>query len=170
MTDRVFTEIFQAGNGWSVRDFWLGVVELEFDIAPWGILDGRSHEALKDDRAAIIAACRHQSTVDGVPLPGFDHVIAFVHEPPVDTGTVGADAVLDQAAVRLDRYHRQIGRMLGHAVHEDGDRCVMGPAPGPPPAGDAVLPGIELWHGDPRLCSACLITLASPVSRGAVFE
>jgi hypothetical protein len=152
--DPVFTEIFRAGNGWSVRDFWLGCVDLDFDIAPWGILYGQSHEALRGDREGIAAVCRRQATVDGVALTGYDHVVMFVHEPPADTGTCGADAVLDQGAVLLEHYHRQIGQLLGIG-HVSSDPCVMGPLSTVTPT-VAVLPGIELWHGDRRLCSACV--------------
>jgi hypothetical protein len=157
--DPVFTEIFQAANGWSVRDFWLryGRVDLEFDIASWGILYGQSHERLREDRMGILACCRRQAMADGIDLTGFDHVVAFVHEPPADTGTCGGDAVLDQGAGPLERYHRHIGRLLGlrHPPGGADDRCVMGAGVAGPP-GEAVLPGVELWRGERRLCAACL--------------
>jgi hypothetical protein len=157
--DGAFTEIFRGDNGWSVRDFWLratrGRVDLEFDIAPWGILYGQSHAALREDRAAILGACRGQARSDGLPMTGFDHVIAFVHEPPANTGIAGRDAVLDQNAVRLERYYKEVGRLLGFG-HGPGVRCVMG-ASAPAGGGVAVLPGVELWHGDPQLCAECSV-------------
>ena len=166
--DGAFAEIFQEANGWSVRDFWRrstrGRLDPEFDIAPWGILYGRSHEALRDDRGGIIEACRRQAAADGMALAGYRHVIAFVHEPPVDTGTVGGDAVLDQAAVLIDRYHHQIGRLLGVEHPPGDDTCVMSRPLSAAPAGTAVLPGVELWHGGRRLCDACRVRTPRPRS------
>lgn len=159
--DPVFHEIFQAANGWSVRDFWrratLGLVELDFDIAPWGILCGQSQETLKDDRAAIIGACRRQAELDGLPLRGYDHLIAFVHEPPADTGMAGGDAVLDQGVILVERYYQQIGGLLGFGPTLGPKACcVMGRLGPPAPSALAVLPGVELWRTGRRLAVATL--------------
>lgn len=162
--DGVFSEIFQAANGWSIRDFWLrstlGRTNLRFDIAPWGVLYGRSHEALKDDRGEVIGACRHQAELDGLPMTGYDHVVAFVHEPPANTGTLNGDAVLDQGVVLLERYHRHIGHLIGfgHTLGPGGDDacCVMGPVNAATPTDVAVLPGVELWRSGRKLAAATL--------------
>lgn len=115
--DLVFAEIFQADNGWSLRDYWrrctFGHLEVNFDIGPWAVLPGASHRELHADRRAIVAACRAQAAADRVSLEHFEHLVAFVHEPPCDTGPSGRDVVLDQAPVTLEFYQRSIGRMLG---------------------------------------------------------
>jgi hypothetical protein len=112
---------------------------------------------LKDNRADIIGACRRQATLDGQQAAGYDHLIAFVHEPPVNSGTSGADAVLDQSAVLLERYHQHIGRLIGFRHAPSGDEsCVMGHLHVAAPGGVAVLPGIELWGGRRELCAECL--------------
>jgi hypothetical protein len=133
--DQVFTEVFQAANGRSVRDFWLrstfGHADVEFDIGPWAVLQGGAQETLKDDRAGTVAACRRQAERDAVPVAEFDHVVAFVHEPPSDAGPSGGDLVLDQHVRGLTRY-REIGRLigfgpaLGRAGWPDDPYCVMG--------------------------------------------
>lgn len=134
--DQVFTDIFQAANGWSVRDFWLrssfGHTDVGFDIGPWTVLQGGAQERLKDDRAGIIAASRHQAERDHVPLARYDHVVAFVHEPPSDVGMSGGDLVLDQSLRTPARYHQEVGHLLGFgpALGPDGrpgdPYCVMG--------------------------------------------
>jgi hypothetical protein len=127
--DEVFTDTFQAANGWSVRDFWrrssFGHIDVEFDIGPWVVLQGDSQERLKDDRAGIIAAFRRQAERDHVPLAGYDHVVAFAHEPPSDVGTSGGDLVLDQSAPA--GYRREVGRLIGFGPTLGPDPyCVMG--------------------------------------------
>jgi hypothetical protein len=154
--DQVFTEVFQAANGRSVRDFWLrstfGHTEVEFDIGPWAVLQGESQETLKDDRAGIVAACRRQAERDAVPVAGFDHVVAFVHEPPSDAGPSGGDLVLDQHVRSLTRY-REIGRLIG-----------FGPALGRDGRPDA--PYCVMGHGDCRVAAATLFRY-SPAFRAS---
>jgi hypothetical protein len=135
-SDGVFAEIFQGTNGWSVRDFWQPRADLEFDIAGWGVLYGQSHERLRDDREAILGACLWQARLDQVATGGWDHVIAFVHEPPANSGVVGADAVLDQGVGRIERYYQEVGRLLGFDSDFEAGA-----------GGTRVLPGVELWHG-----------------------
>jgi hypothetical protein len=125
--DQVFTDTFQAANGWSVRDFWrrssFGHADVDFDIGPWAVLQGGAQERLKDDRAGIIAAFRHQAERDHVSLTGYEHVVAFVHEPPSDVGTSGGDLVLDQTAP--ESYRREVGRLIGFGPAVS-PYCVMG--------------------------------------------
>lgn len=160
--DGVFAEVFRGANGWSVRDFWRrstgGRVDLAFDIASWGILYGQSHEDLRADREGILGACLWQAELDGLPMAGYDHVIAFVHEPPANTGVVGGDAVLDQDAVLVERYHREVGLLLGFEHGAGAGGCVLAPAgPAGASTGVAVHPGVELWRGEPRLCAECAV-------------
>jgi hypothetical protein len=165
--DHVFTDMFQAPNGHSVRDFWLrstfGSTDIVFDIAPWGVLQGRSQEELKDDRAAILSACRRQADRDGVPVAGYDHVIAFVHEPPANTGTVGADLVLNQS---VPPFHRQVGRLLGFgpALGSDGRSvdpyCVMG-------GGPCRVAAATLFRYDPAFRASARSVLTHPNRSGA---
>ncbi len=145
--DGVFAEIFRRANGWSVRDFWSrsAGVELEFDLAAWGILYGQSQAVLKDDREAILGACLWQARVDGLAMSGYDHVIAFVHEPPANSGTVGGNAVLDQGVVMVERYYREVGLLLGI----DRDVCCANASPEIP-----LLPGVELW-----CCPECSVRM-----------
>ena len=150
--DRAFTDIFQSANGWSVRDFWLrssfGHTDLRFDIEPWAVLQGASHETLKDDGAATVAACRRQAACDHVPLSSYPHVIAFVHEPPSDVGTFDGDLVLDQKVRDPVRQRREVGRLIGFgpAVGPDGRSgdpyCVMG-------GGDCRVAAATLVRGAP---------------------
>lgn len=151
--DGVFSEVFRGDNGWSVRDFWWrsARIGLEFDIAAWSVLYGQSHEVLRGERDAILGACLWQARVDGVETSDWDHVIAFVHEPPADIGTVGGDAVLDQGVGRIERYYEVVGRLLGM------DECCGLGSGGEAGGGVAVLPGVELWRGDPQLCGDCSV-------------
>jgi len=134
--DEVFAEVFQEANGRSVRDFWLrstlGRTAVDFDIDPWTVLRGGSQETLKEDRAATVRACRRQAERDRVALSGFHRLIAFLHEPPSDTGLCGGSLVLDQAARTPTHYHREVGRLIGfgpvldaHGLPSD-PYCVMG--------------------------------------------
>jgi hypothetical protein len=163
--DRVFAEIFQADNGWSLRDYWrrctFGHLEVDFDIGPWAVLPGVSHRELHADRRAIVAACRAQAAADRVPLEDFAHLIAFVHEPPCDTGPAGRDAVLDQAPVTLEFYQRTIGRMLGFSPAYGDPYCAMGENrigdhPIAALAGVSLLPGTDLFRSARRVCAATL--------------
>ncbi|MEU4746762.1 hypothetical protein AB0G02_40780, partial [Actinosynnema sp. NPDC023658] len=129
-SDRHFADAFGSAAG-----FWSratsGLVSLAFDVGPWSVLAGGSQAELMSDRAAIVAACRRQARRDRVTVEGYDHVIAFVHEPPADTGVWGRDLVLDQTVPRWTR-HRQIGRLLGFgralgpSGSPDDPYCVMG--------------------------------------------
>jgi hypothetical protein len=163
--DREFTDIFQSANGRSVRDFWLrssfGHIDLRFDIEPWAVLQGASHETLKDDGAAIVAACRRQAAFDHVPLASYPHVIAFVHEPPADVGTFDGGLVLDQNVRDPVRHRREVGRLIGFgpAVGADGRSgdpyCFMG-------GGDCrvaaatLVRGAAAFRASPRVVHAVL--------------
>jgi hypothetical protein len=130
-SDREFAEAFTSG----AAGFWsratLGRVSVEFDIGPWTVLAGGSQADLMADRAAVLAACRDQADRDHVATTGYDHLIAFVHEPPSDTGVCGRDLVLDQTVPRWTR-HRRIGHLLGFGEAlgpsglPDDPYCAMG--------------------------------------------
>jgi hypothetical protein len=135
--DWAFSEIFQAGNGWSVHDYWLrstfGFVDARFDIRPWRILRGGVQAQLMNNNRAIIAACRQQALDDGEPLVGYDQVIAFAHAPPCQATALAPapnDAALDQNADLLWYLH-EVGHVLGfeHSWGPTGERsdpyCVM---------------------------------------------
>ncbi|WP_369244779.1 hypothetical protein [Streptomyces sp. R41] len=134
--DEVFTEVFQEANGRSVRDFWLrstlGRTAVDFDIAPWTVLRGGFQETLKEDRAGTVRACRRQAERDGVALSGFHRLIAFLHEPPSDTGLCGGSLVLDQGARAPTDFRREVGRLIGFGPVLDArglpgaPYCVMG--------------------------------------------
>lgn len=106
-------------------------MSVEFDIGPWTVLAGGSQVDLMTDRAAVLAACRAQADRDHVATAGYDHLIAFVHEPPSDTGVCGRDLVLDQSVPRWTR-HRRIGHLLGFGEAlgpsglPDDPYCAMG--------------------------------------------
>lgn len=170
-SDATFAAIFQDPNGWSLRDFWrrgsLSLLDLQFDVDPWSVLRGASHEELHGDRRKIIAACREQAAVDGLLFDDYDHLIVFVHEPPSDTGTHDGDLVLDQGQT-LEYYQYAIGRMLGFRPgygkggRFDDPYCVMGSGLSdhlldPPPLGSVAHPlGEQLWRSGPRVSAAAL--------------
>lgn len=117
--DELLRELFQASNGWSLRDYWLrstfGLLQLEFDfsIASWWRLGDHAHADLKDDRGGILAAARRVVEGDnGVSLAGFDAVIAFVHAPPSNAGAVRGGAVFDQGG-SIPFFQHEIGHVLG---------------------------------------------------------
>jgi hypothetical protein len=164
--DQVFTDTFQAANGWSVRDFWqrssFGHTDVEFDIGPWAVLLDGSQEALKDDRAAIVAAFRRQAERDHVPLSRYEHVVAFVHEPPSDVGPSGGDLVLDQSCAA--RYRQEIGALIGFGPALGPDPyCVTGGG-GCRPAGATLVrhsPGFRASAAAVRVASARTVTLTA---------
>ena len=120
--DDFYFQLFQASNGWSIRDYWLrttfGLLQLEFDlsIAPWWHLreEGQSHASLSGSRGGVITACRREVEANGISLAEFDHVVAFMHAPQCNAGAagVGQDAAFDQNGT-LDFYLHEIGHVLG---------------------------------------------------------
>jgi hypothetical protein len=119
--DELFHEVFQNGNGWSIRDYWLrssfGLLQLEFDftISTWWRLADRTHAQLRTDRAGILAACRRVVEQDnGISLSAYDHVVAFVHAPPINAGAIGIGdgASLDQGGT-IPFFQHEIGHVLG---------------------------------------------------------
>jgi hypothetical protein len=164
--DQVFTDTFQAANGRSVRDFWrrssFGHADVEFDIGPWAVLREGSQEVLKDDRAAIVAAFRRQAERDHVPLSPYEHVVAFVHEPPSDVGPSGGDLVLDQTCAA--RYRQEIGALIGFEPALGPDPyCVMGGG-GCRVAGATLVrhsPGFRTSAATVHVTSASTITLTA---------
>ncbi|MCW2848433.1 MAG: hypothetical protein JWR90_2407 [Marmoricola sp.] len=118
-SDEFFHEVFQASNGWSLRDYWLrasfGLLQLEFDfsVAHWWRFGDHSHAELKDNRNGILAAARQVVEGDnGVSLAGFDAVIAFVHAPPSNAGACGGGAVFDQGG-SMAFFQHELGHVLG---------------------------------------------------------
>lgn len=117
--DEFFFELFQASNGWSLRDYWhrasFGLLQLEFDfsIARWWRFGDHSHAELKDDRNGILAAARQVIEGDnGVSLSAYDGVIAFVHAPPCNAGACGGGAVFDQGG-SVAFFQHELGHVLG---------------------------------------------------------
>lgn len=117
--EEFFHELFQASNGWSLRDYWLrssfGLLQVDFDfsIAKWWRFGDHTQAELKDGRAAILAAARRVVEDDnGVSLSGFDAVIAFVHAPPCNAGATPGGAVLDQGG-SIQMFQHEIGHVLG---------------------------------------------------------
>ena len=118
-TNDFFHELFQASNGWSIRDYWhrasLGLFQLEFDLslAQWWRFGDHSHAELKDDRGGILAAARQLVEGDnGISLAAYDAVVAFVHSPPSNAGATPGGAVFDQAG-SLAFYQHEVGHVLG---------------------------------------------------------
>jgi hypothetical protein len=117
--DNLFHELFQASNGWSLRDYWLrssfGLLQLEFDfsIANWWRFGDHTQAELMQDRQGMLAAARGVVEKDnGISLKDFDEVIAFVHAPPSNAGAVGGGAVFDQAG-SIPFYQHELGHVLG---------------------------------------------------------
>jgi hypothetical protein len=117
--DDLFYQLFQASNGWSLRDYWLrsslGLFQLEFDlsIAHWWRFGDHSHAELGNNRAGILAAARQVVEQDnGTSLSGFDQVIAFVHAPPSNAGAIQGGAVFDQGG-SIPFFQHELGHVLG---------------------------------------------------------
>lgn len=117
--DDLFYQLFQASNGWSLRDYWLrssfGLFQFEFDlsIAHWWRFGDHSHAELGNNRGGILAAARQVVEQDNsMSLSGFDAVIAFVHAPPSDAGAVQGGAVFDQGG-SIPFFQHELGHVLG---------------------------------------------------------
>ncbi|WP_163573352.1 hypothetical protein [Fodinicola feengrottensis] len=90
-------------------------------------------------------------------------MVAFVHEPPCDTGGSCPDVVLDQNPATLEFYQRAMGAMLGFSAGS-GPYCVMGadqiadyPIARPAAfAGLPLLPGTDLFRTARRVSAATL--------------
>lgn len=185
--DEFYHELFQSNNGWSIRDYWLraslGLLQLEFDftISNWWRLGDHTHAEFRQNRSGVLAACTRVVEQDnGISLAEFDHVVAFVHAPPIDAGAVGIGfgAALDQNGT-LPFFQHEIGHVLGfqHAfgpfipppnqygsLYND-PYCVMGytktqshSLPVPPQfANITVLQGAaEFWRSERRPSAAAL--------------
>ena len=183
--DELFHELFQASNGWSLRDYWrrasFGLLDLEFDlsIAHWWRFGDHTHAefmGVDHERSKILAAARQVVEDNGVSLSPYDAVIAFVHAPPCDAGAVGGGAVFDQGGA-LDFYQHELGHVLGFqhsfgpfipppnpygSLYND-PYCVMGYTGSqahtiPVPAQFASVPIINpsFWSSDRRPAAASL--------------
>jgi hypothetical protein len=178
--------LFQASNGWSLRDYWLrstfGLLQFEFDfsIAHWWRFGDFDQTSTSGNRFGIITDARQivEAETPGI-LDRFDQIIAFVHAPPSNAGawSLASSAVLDQNAI-IPFYQHELGHMLGfeHAygpfipppntfgsVYND-PYDVMGytgpqshSIPTPPEfANIASYPGNNLWQSERRPSAAGL--------------
>jgi hypothetical protein len=184
--DDFFHEVFQSNNGWSIRDYWsrasFGLLQLEFDfsISNWWRLGDHTHAELQANRGGILAECRKVVENDnGISLAGYDHVIAFVHSPPINAGAIGVGdgASLDQSGT-IPFFQHEIGHVLGFqhgfgpfipppspfgSLYND-PYCVMGytgtqahaiPVPAQF-ANTTILQGASFWQSERRPSAAAL--------------
>ncbi|MDP8909204.1 MAG: hypothetical protein M3N47_08845 [Chloroflexota bacterium] len=172
--DWVFDEIFGAPNGWSLGDYWrrctLGLIEPHFGVTPaWHVIQTPQDE-LMHDRGGMARAARDQALQDGVDLSGYHHVIAYFHPAPSNAGATRGDAVFDSNPFTLGFFQHEVGHVLGFShsfgpggVYDDG-YCVMGGSrwqdhaiPTLPGFADvALLPSVDLFRSERRLCAASL--------------
>jgi hypothetical protein len=181
--DDLFHEMFQAENGWSLRDYWrrasFGLLDLEFDlsIAHWWRFGDHTHAELKDNRNGILDAARQVVEQDnGVSLANFDAVIAFVHAPPSNAGACGGGAVFDQGG-SLAFFQHELGHVLGFehsfgpflpppdefgSLYND-PYCVMGytglqshTIPTPPAFANVTIINSGFWTSERRPAAASL--------------
>jgi hypothetical protein len=119
--DDFYQQLFQAQNGWSIRDYWLrasfGLLQLEFDfsLAHWWRFGDFDQASTSSNRNAILDDARQIVQADSPgALDRFDQIIAFVHAPPSNAGARGlaSGAVLDQNAI-IPFYQHEVGHMLG---------------------------------------------------------
>lgn len=123
--DEFADNLFQASNGWSLRDYWLraslNLLQLEFDfsLSGWRQLGTHTHEEtaadgslLSSHRDAVLSEARRIVEDEGHSLKSFDGVIAFVHPPPSDAGATNGGAVFDQGG-SLPFYQHELGHVLG---------------------------------------------------------
>ena len=119
--DDFYEQLFQAQNGWSIRDYWLrssfGLLQLEFDfsLAHWWRFGDFDQASTSSNRGAILADARQIVEADSPgSLDRFDQIIAFVHAPPSNAGAEGlaSGAILDQNAI-IPFYQHEVGHMLG---------------------------------------------------------
>ena len=124
-SDPTVAEVFAAGDGWSVHDYWsratLGLLELQITLFPWKTIPG-SQNQLDTKRGSVDALVREQAAADGVALDQFDRMIALIHPPPGDRGAVavGGDVILDEIGPNsqnpgawLEFFEHETGHLLG---------------------------------------------------------